>query len=327
MLEKLSGGARVVFAFAGVMGAFTLHNYIIEDRLNDEFEKNGLDPTSCILFLQALFSVMMAASIQVASYNPQSPPVDGQPTAYWMKLGLLISASMLPSIKAVPYLSSPLCQLIKTFKGPAILIMYYFFGSDKLARYKYFTTMSMFAGIIMYSVSSNNYKNGITDAFMGFGLALLSLAVDPFVAYFHDKYEKVRPDQLSAMKQTNLWIAIFMMTYAVVSGELIGVLEVMKMHPHLLKNMLLISGSGALGQYFVTYTIAEFGPHFLSVLTSSRKFLSVVLSIIFFGHHVNYYQYLGILLVICTTIVETKLGAKQKSKEINEKRAAAKKND
>jgi UDP-galactose transporter B1 len=325
MLEDLSGGARVLFALLGVIGAFTLHTYIIEQRLGDEFEKNKVDPTSVTLCIQSFFSVLLAILMQLISYSPKHPFNDGQRTFYWARLGFLISCSMLPIIKATPYLSSPLCQLVKTCKGPAIIIMIYFFGRSKPAKYKYYTTFFMFLGVVLYSISKSNYKHGVNDAVTGFTLAGISLLADPFVAFYHDEYKKPQPDQLTSMKLTNLWIGIWMFLYAMVSGELVSVISVLSQHHEAAKSMLIIAVSGACGQYFVTYTLSEFGAHFLSVLTSSRKFISVLLSIVFFQHQVTLIQYVGVLLVIIATIVETNMGAKAKNKEIKAADIAANK--
>jgi UDP-galactose transporter B1 len=74
--------------------------------------------------------------------------------------------------------------------------------------------------------------------------------------------------------------------------------------PVLTKNVLLISLCGALGQIFIYLTISLHDCLLLSVFTTSRKCLSVVLSSIIFKHAFSTMQWVGASMVLGGTILE-----------------------
>lgn len=74
--------------------------------------------------------------------------------------------------------------------------------------------------------------------------------------------------------------------------------------PVLVKNVLLISLCGALGQIFIYLTISLHDCLMLSVFTTSRKCLSVVLSSIIFKHAFTTLQWVGASMVLCGTVAE-----------------------
>merc|ERR1712242_95070 len=51
---------------------------------------------------------------------------------------------------------------------------------------------------------------------------------------------------------------------------------------------------GTIGQCFVYYTVTNFGPFYLSVITTTRKFFTVIFSILLFGHAISIWQWLSI---------------------------------
>jgi UDP-galactose transporter B1 len=74
--------------------------------------------------------------------------------------------------------------------------------------------------------------------------------------------------------------------------------------PVLSKNVFLISLCGALGQIFIYLTISLHDCLLLSVFTTSRKCLSVVLSSIIFQHAFSTMQWVGASMVLGGTILE-----------------------
>jgi solute carrier family 35 (UDP-galactose transporter), member B1 len=94
-------------------------------------------------------------------------------------------------------------------------------------------------------------------------------------------------------------------------------------NPVLLKDVIMIGASGALGQIFIYLSISLFNSHLLSVITTSRKLFSVVFSNIQFHHHFTPLQWLGAMLVMVCTFAEMYIGKKNKDKEKAEANAAA----
>jgi solute carrier family 35 (UDP-galactose transporter), member B1 len=83
--------------------------------------------------------------------------------------------------------------------------------------------------------------------------------------------------------------------------------------PSLLRDTLLISLAGAVGQVFIYLTISLFDGYKLSIATTSRKCLSVVVSAYFFEHLFTPVQWTGAILVLGSTIAEVYFGGKAKA--------------
>jgi UDP-galactose transporter B1 len=64
--------------------------------------------------------------------------------------------------------------------------------------------------------------------------------------------------------------------------------------------------SGA-GQNFVFYCVHQFGALATSLITTTRKFFTIIFSVFIFGHPVNATQWAGVVLVFVALGVDTLL--------------------
>ena len=84
--------------------------------------------------------------------------------------------------------------------------------------------------------------------------------------------------------------------------------------------------TGSIGQVFIFFCISVFDCYLLSVITTTRKFFSVVYSNFKFGHNFNTMQWVGAIIVMACTAAEltSKKGSKKGSKEADGKKAEGK---
>jgi UDP-galactose transporter B1 len=61
---------------------------------------------------------------------------------------------------------------------------------------------------------------------------------------------------------------------------------------------------GSVGQVFIFLTVSLFDCYLLTIITTTRKFFSVVYSNFKFGHNFNQMQWIGALMVMACTFVE-----------------------
>ena len=62
--------------------------------------------------------------------------------------------------------------------------------------------------------------------------------------------------------------------------------------------------AGSIGQFFIFEIIKKYDSYILPIITSSRKILTVMVSLIIFSHDVNFIQLIGILIVFSVIIFE-----------------------
>ncbi|KAH8595698.1 UAA transporter family-domain-containing protein [Bisporella sp. PMI_857] len=81
------------------------------------------------------------------------------------------------------------------------------------------------------------------------------------------------------------------------SGELAAALSFMSRHPSVWYDVLGFSICGAIGQVFIFYTLSTFSSLLLVTITVTRKMLTMILSVVWFGHSLGLKQWAGVGLV------------------------------
>ncbi|PKY04269.1 UAA transporter [Aspergillus campestris IBT 28561] len=79
--------------------------------------------------------------------------------------------------------------------------------------------------------------------------------------------------------------------------ELTSAISFLSRHPEALKNVLGFAACGAVGQLFIFYTLSRFSSLLLVTVTVTRKMLTMLLSVFWFGHSLSAGQWLGVGLV------------------------------
>ena len=81
------------------------------------------------------------------------------------------------------------------------------------------------------------------------------------------------------------------------TSELSSALIFLQAHPAVLKDVLAFAACGAVGQIFIYYTLSRFSSLLLVTVTVTRKMLSMMLSVLLFGHRLSAGQWIGVGLV------------------------------
>ncbi|KAJ5996873.1 hypothetical protein N7499_006814 [Penicillium canescens] len=107
--------------------------------------------------------------------------------------------------------------------------------------------------------------------------------------------------------------------------ELFGAVSFLSRHPEALKHVLGFAACGAVGQLFIFYTLSRFSSLLLVTVTVTRKMLTMLLSVFWFGHSLSGGQWLGIGLVFGGIGAEAAVQRSEKKAKERSKLEAAKK--
>jgi UDP-galactose transporter B1 len=94
-------------------------------------------------------------------------------------------------------------------------------------------------------------------------------------------------------------------------------------HPQALKDVLGFAACGAVGQVFIYYTLSKFSSLLLVTVNVTRKMLTMLLSVFWFGHSLSQGQWLGVLLVFGGVGAEGIVQRQEKKSKERAKAAAA----
>uniref|UniRef100_A0A1B0C287 Sugar phosphate transporter domain-containing protein n=1 Tax=Glossina palpalis gambiensis TaxID=67801 RepID=A0A1B0C287_9MUSC len=81
-------------------------------------------------------------------------------------------------------------------------------------------------------------------------------------------------------------------------------------HPELWTHMSMLALCGCFGQFFIFLMVAKFGPLACSVVTTTRKFFTVLCSVVVFGNVLIPRQWIGAILVFAGLFADMFYGKK-----------------
>jgi UDP-galactose transporter B1 len=129
-------------------------------------------------------------------------------------------------------------------------------------------------------------------------LLLVSLTCDGLTGAVQERMKSEHQTKSGhMMRAMNKWSILYLGIALVGSGELWDFVGFVQRHPSVVWEVVLFSVTSALGQYFIFWCVSEFGPLPCSIVTTTRKFFTVLASVVIFGNTLVTRQWLGTVLV------------------------------
>eukprot|EP00761_Pharyngomonas_kirbyi_P001993 gb/GECH01001997.1/.p1 GENE.gb/GECH01001997.1/~~gb/GECH01001997.1/.p1 ORF type:complete len:380 (+),score=46.96 gb/GECH01001997.1/:1-1140(+) len=281
-----------------------LHESLMKDKFYDRVSGNYVRWGNqwFLVFLQSIlnFTVgFIAISTNLAEGKPTI-----QKNSKYLLTALSYIGSMVASNYALNYINFPTQVLAKSCKMIPVIICEYAFRGRRYSFRKYVCVAVMTIGIAVFMAnreSGNVLEEEHRPAFtvgLGLGLVLLALFFDGMTATTEEGImEHDKPTALELMMHINLYAAILLFIVLVPAGTLKKPLRLCLDNPRLLYYILSGSLASGIGQVFIFRIVHEFGTLACSTVTTTRKFFSIVFSVICFGHPLNMWNWLGVTCV------------------------------
>jgi solute carrier family 35 (UDP-galactose transporter), member B1 len=144
---------------------------------------------------------------------------------------------------------------------------------------------------------------------------LLSLSMDGLTGAIQERMRaSSAPSAQYMMLSMNSWSTLFLVPALLVTGEGMDFIAFANRHPKMLTDLGTLALAGAFGQLFIFMMVADFGPLPCSIVTTTRKFFTVLFSVIFFGNSLTSRQWMGTVLVFTGLFADMIIGKKPQSK-------------
>lgn len=229
------------------------------------------------------------------------------------------------SLKHVDYLAY---LLAKSCKLIPVMIVHKLFYSTKFPAYKYVVAGLVTLGVTIFSLThhAGSDKTSINDENIILGMAQLigSMLLDGLTNSTQDQLFNLQKSSPKMIKITgaslmcilNLLICIFTLTFTIIFKyeELLYTIEFIKAYPAVLKNIVEFALFGSIGQVFVFIILEKYDSLILITATVTRKMISMILSVVLFGHSLNIPQWFGVSLVFGGIGYEAYVNMKEKKK-------------
>ncbi|UYV78094.1 SLC35B1 [Cordylochernes scorpioides] len=218
-------------------------------------------------------------------------------SAAFSYLGAMVSSNM-----ALQHVNFPTQVVGKSCKPIPVMLLGVLIGRKRYSLAKYCFVMLIVLGVGLFMYKDKPSTASSDGLGMGELLLLISLALDGFTGAIQERMKSDhKTKSVHMMYNMNLWSSLFLVVCILLKGEMGPFLQFVQTYPFVISNIVLLSGASALGQLFIFLTVTEFGPLPCSLVTTLRKFFTILFSVIFFGNSLVARQWLGATLVFTGT--------------------------
>ncbi|KAH6815715.1 UDP-galactose transporter 3 [Perilla frutescens var. frutescens] len=224
--------------------------------------------------------------------------------SYW-SAGITNTIGPAMGIEALKYISYPAQVLAKSSKMIPVMLMGTLVYGIKYTVPEYVCTFLVAGGVSSFALSKTSSKTisklAHPNAPLGYGLCFLNLAFDGFTNATQDSLTARYPktSAWNIMLGMNLWGTIYNMVFMFGWPSAIGydAVQFCQNHPEAAWDILLYCLCGAVGQNFIFLTISQFGSLTNTTITTTRKFVSIVVSSLLSGNPLSEKQWTSVVMV------------------------------
>ncbi|KAA3679517.1 solute carrier family 35 (UDP-galactose transporter), member B1 [Paragonimus westermani] len=233
--------------------------------------------------------------------------------------GFTYIGAMFASNYSLKFVSYPTQVISKSVKPIPVMFLNVLLAKRNYPLRKYLFVIMISAGVILFM-----YKNTASNnpAIFGFGefllvplfcgyhsiLQIISLLLDGLTGGVQESLSKYKIGPYTLMLHMNLWSLLYLASALIATGEVFLFVQFVHRHPVILTNVALFGLMSAIGQspsflsphciqIFLFTLLTNFGSLMCAIVTTTRKFFTVLASIILFSHAMSTSQWIGTLLV------------------------------
>ena len=271
--------------------------------------------TLFLLFCQTLTNALAACITLLVLRTPGTNSV-----LSFAPVSLTYIGAMLCSNMSLQYIDYPTQVLGKSCKPLSVLLVGALVWRRSFPAVKYFAVLLMTAGISLFMLQKARNTHGGAHAhdphhlLVGRAFLVGSLLFDGATGALQDKMVgNRRPSAYHMMMYNNLWAALYLFVALVATGKLQSGLAFVTAYPDVITPMLSFALCSAAGQMFIFYTVRHHGSLQGTMITTTRKFFTILLSVVWFGHELATLQWLAVAIVFAGLGIDIYFSAKAKA--------------
>lgn len=322
--------AKLFACFIGVF-VFFLLNGIAMETLTKTFGKQISTFYVFMVLIPSLFSGVFAKMIITLQThfsevnhlkkenNEKSEEV---PKSLYFLCSIFMMASMLCSNAALGFITFPTQLILKSVKPLSVLFCAICAAKKNYSIYRLISTLIIVFGVTLFMYEQYKFKTGSRvnsmDAplyVLGWILVLASLVFDGLLAATQERLRlSYHLNTYTLMYYINTYTSLMLTVIVIATGELIKFISFMSGKSSKIIYLFFLGSCSAAGQLFVYYTIITFGPLSCSIITTIRKFFSVLFSVLLFSHWMSFEMWTCVVLVFVGLSVDIYAQYKGKAK-------------
>ncbi|XP_064115657.1 solute carrier family 35 member B1-like isoform X3 [Macrobrachium nipponense] len=243
---------------------------------------------------------------------------------YYASCSLTYLLAMVSSNMALQWVNYPTQVVGKSCKPIPVMILGVIIGRKSYPWRKYLFVLMIVIGVAMFIYKDSKATSSTSTSGIDLGeiLLLLSLTMDGLTGAVQERMiaeSKTKSGHM--MLNMNLFSIAYLAVALLVTGELFTFATFVQRFPEVLSKMMMFSVCSAFGQFFIFLMVSDFGPLPCSIVTTTRKFFTVLGSVLFFGNVLSDRQWIGTSLVFTGLTLDAIYG-KAPKKEVVEVKAS-----
>ncbi|CAH0475984.1 unnamed protein product [Peronospora belbahrii] len=251
--------------------------------------------TLFMLFVQCVTNSLVAYGATFV-WKPERTSMPLAPFAFTAAAYL---GAMLFSNEALKHVSFPTQALGKSCKMIPVMLMGVLIRRKKYTVRDYICVVVITSGIAIFQLGKGSTKHiERENSTYGLLLLFLSLTLDGISGPKQEEIaHQLRPSVHQQMLNTNLWAVIYTGLGALVTGQAFEGFFFCIENPAILKSVFYFSVCSSLGQNFIYFTIQQFSALTCTTITTTRKFFTILFSVVWYGHELSLMSWCGVAVV------------------------------
>lgn len=288
------GNQKLVICCLGIFICYFYYGVLQEKITRVPYGDETFVYQKTLVFIQCCINA--AFSYLVILWRNRSE-LDRTPTSMYVACSLSYMGAMLASNTALQYVNYPTQVLGKSCKPIPVMLLGILVARKRYPIMKYISVFLIVAGVALFLFKD---KKSASAGGTGWGelLLIVSLTLDGLTGAVQERMRSESCTEAHHMMfAVNRWSILYLGVAIAFTGEAIMFLAFVGRHPQVVWNILLFGLTSAVGQNFIFMTVTEFGSLTCSVVTTTRKFFTILFSVLFFGNSLITRQWLGVGLV------------------------------
>jgi UDP-galactose transporter B1 len=276
---------RFLICFGGIFFSYLIYGILQENVYVTEYgpNKERFKFTLFAVLAQSVMGTLVARLVMALLPRSEVSSSESLRSYFWSSASQ--TAALICSNHALQFIDYPTQVIAKSCKPLPIMVGDMLTGTPQSAR-KYFNVLLITGGVVLFALQdTRNPSHRVTpvNEWSGLGLVLLSLLLDGTTGTLQDRLIGAHhPSSYRMMYCSNLWSATLVTCLLTLAGEWTHVLAFIARYPVVLLDMLAFSVVSAVGQIFIYYTVKHYGSLLCAVITTSRKFFTVLASVFYY---------------------------------------------
>ena len=298
--------ATLLFCIAGLQGAYLTWGILQERVMTQSYggDKNSeqFKESEFLVFMNRLSAMVLSGTWILLRRQ-------GKHGAPFYKFSYSSLSNILSSwcqYEALKYVSFPTQVLGKASKLIPVMVMGKFVSKKTYKYHEYLIACMISIGVSLFllSVASGKHNSSQTTL-SGFCLMLGYMLFDSFTSNWQSKLlVEYKLTSVQVMFGTNVFSTLFTGVSLIQNGGMSSSLTFIYQHPEFGYHAFAISTASAIGQLFIFYTIATFGPLIFTSIMVTRQMFSILLSCIIFRHYLAPQAIFGIMVVFFALVLQ-----------------------